>query len=147
MPSVIRVESHIFKNNKDLDKLCFKTKNLYNSGLYLFRQTLLNEKRWLFYSDLVKYFQSTDVYKELPAQVAQQTLKVLDRNIKCYVKSIKEWAKNPIKYKGRPNLPNYLDKVKGRFIYINPGQGVFRKDNKLTLLKKAFTLKTKILMK
>ena len=88
MSTVTRVESHIFKNNKELDKLCFKSKNLYNSGLYLFKQTLLNENRWLFYSDFVKHFQGTESYKELPAQVAQQTLKVLDRNVKSYEKSL-----------------------------------------------------------
>lgn len=144
MSTVTRVESHIFKNNKELDKLCFKSKNLYNSGLYLFKQTLLNENRWLFYSDFVKHFQGIESYKELPAQVAQQTLKVLDRNVKSYVKSIKDFSKNAGKYKGQPRLPHYLDKVSGRFIYINPGQSISHKGNQITLSKKAFRFKTKL---
>jgi putative transposase len=144
MSTITRVESHIFKNNKELDKLCFKSKNLYNSGLYLFKQTLLNENRWLFYSDFVKHFTTTDVYKELPAQVAQQTLRMLDKNIKSYIRSIKDWSKNKSKYKGQPALPYYLDSKSGRFVYINPGQSISRKGDTITLLKKVFKFKTKI---
>lgn len=144
MTTITRVESHIFKENKVLDDLCFKSKNLYNSGLYIFKQTLLNENKWLFYSDFIKYFQGTDIYKELPAQVAQQTLKQLDRNIKSYVKTIKDYSKNKSKYKGKPKLPRYLDSKTGRFVYINPGQSISLKNNKIVLLKNVFTIKTKL---
>lgn len=144
MSTVTRVESHIFKKNKELDVLCFKTKNLYNSALYLFRQELINNEKWLFYYDLEKCLKGTEVYKELPAQVAQQTLRMVDKNIKSYVRSIKDWSKNKSKYKGKPVLPKYLDKEKGRFVYINPGQSISRKVNTITLLKKTFKFKTKI---
>lgn len=31
-------ERHIVKNSKELDEVCFKSKNLYNKALYLIRQ-------------------------------------------------------------------------------------------------------------
>lgn len=35
------VERHIIKNNKELDELCFKSKNLYNKALYLVSNIIL----------------------------------------------------------------------------------------------------------
>jgi len=141
-----RVESHIFKNNKVLDDLCFRSKNVYNSGLYLFRQELINNQKWLgsyeIYKELNKV--QNDALKELPSQVAQQTLHVLERNIKSYVRSIKDWKKNPGKYKGMPKLPKYLDSKTGRFVFINPGQTVIRKNSKLTLAKKSYEFTTNL---
>jgi len=141
-----RVESHIFKNNKVLDDLCFKSKNLYNSGLYLFRQELINNQRWLGSYEIYKILKKSEheTLKELPAQVAQQTIHVLDRNIKSYVRSIKDWKKNPRKYTGMPKLPKYLDSKTGRFVFIDTGQGVSRKNNKLTLAKKTYTFTTNL---
>ncbi len=54
-------------------------------------------------------------YKAIMAQVAQQTLKVLDKNWKSFFKSIKDWSKNKIKYTGMPSLPQYKPKTTGRF--------------------------------
>lgn len=139
---LIRVESHIYKNNKDLDKLCFLSKNLYNVALYHFRQELLNNNKWVRFVDLYNILKRGHDYKQLPSQVAQQTLRVLDKNIKSYIASIKDYSKNPNKYKGAPRFPKYLDKTEGRFTFINPGQSVSRVDNKLTLLKKSFKFKT-----
>jgi putative transposase len=39
---------------------------------------------------------------------------VLDKNWKSFYESIKDWSKNPDKYLGRPKLPKYKDKEKGR---------------------------------
>lgn len=139
-----RTESHVVKNNKMLDTLCFKNKNLYNSGLYMFRQELVKNDKWLNYYSIYKELKELDheTLKELPAQVAQQTLMMLDRNIKSYIKSIKDWKKNPKKYKGMPKLPKYLDSKTGRFVFINPGQSISRKGNKINLLKKSYSFTT-----
>lgn len=142
--TVTRVESHIFKNNKELDKLCFASKNLYNSGLYLVKQSLQTNNKWLSFNDLNLQLKNHEAYKALPAQVAQQTLRKLDKNIKAYIASIKDYSKNKSKYKGQPRFPKYLDKVDGRFVYVNPGQSVSHKQNQLTPLKKAFTIQTKL---
>lgn len=40
---VKRVERHQLKFSKELDELCFKSKNLYNYLNYIVRQTFIND--------------------------------------------------------------------------------------------------------
>lgn len=61
-----------------------------------------------------KTLQKTEPYKLLMSQAAQCTLQVLDRNWKSFFVAIKDWSKHPEKYLGRPKLPKYKDKEKGR---------------------------------
>lgn len=44
------------------------------------------------------------------ANSGQQVLRRLDKNWKSFFASIKDWKKNPSKYKGMPKLPKYLKK-------------------------------------
>lgn len=44
---VKRVERHQLKFSKELDELCFKSKNLYNYLNYLIRQTFLENGEFL----------------------------------------------------------------------------------------------------
>lgn len=46
-------------------------------------------------------------YRLLKAQVSQQCLKTIDKSVKSYIKSIKDWSKHKEKYRGMPKLPNY----------------------------------------
>ena len=57
-------------------------------------------------------------YRLLKTQVSQQCLRVLDKNIKSYIKSIKDYKEHPEKYNGMPKLPNYKGKV-NQLIYTN----------------------------
>ncbi len=57
-------------------------------------------------------------YRLLKTQVSQQCLRLLDKNIKSYVKSIKDYSKNKTKYKGKPKLPNYKKDV-NMLVYTN----------------------------
>ena len=105
-----------YHHNEQLLALCKVANNLYNQALYLVLNTLETEQKWLFYNDLNKLLQVTPNldgevnYRLLKAQVAQQCLKLLDKNVKSYIKSVKDWSKNPSKYKGKPNLPHYRKK-------------------------------------
>ena len=47
-------ERHIIKNSKELDEICFKSKNLYNKALYLVRQHYFETKKYLGYYDISK---------------------------------------------------------------------------------------------
>lgn len=79
------VYSFYIKHNEDIDKLCKVSTNLYNQALYIVRTTLDKEGKWLFYSDLNKIMpQTINIdgecnYRLLKAQVAQQTLRSLER--------------------------------------------------------------------
>ena len=57
-------------------------------------------------------------YRLLPAQVSQQCLKQLDKNVKSYIRSINDYSKNPSKYKGKPKMPKYKKTVNS-LLYTN----------------------------
>jgi putative transposase len=78
-----------------------------------------------------KRMQSHEAYKALPSKVAQQVLKLLDKNWQSFFKAIAAWREHPEPFLGRPKLPNYKDKGKGRNILIYTAQAVSR-----TALKK-----------
>lgn len=67
---------------------------------------------------------SHEAYKELPAKVSQQILIVLDRNWKSFFKALKEYESHPEKFTGRPQLPKYKDKVKGRNLLVYTIQAI-----------------------
>ena len=128
---VQRVERHLIKktspNWKQIDNLCFKSKNLYNFANYIIRQDFINKRLWIRYNELDKliksfHMTSDNPYHKLYAQMSQQILILLDKNWKSFFKSIKDWKNNPSKYKGMPKLPKYKHRIKGRNLVIIPKQ-------------------------
>lgn len=140
------VEQHIIKNThkfyKELDKLCFLSKNLYNVANYYIRQEFISNSNYFNYNKIDKLLNTDNTdYKQLPAKVSQQTLKLLDKNWKSFFMSIKDYKNNPNKYLGRPKLPKYKDKVKGRNPVIYTIQALSKKELKKNIIKLS---KTKI---
>lgn len=116
-------ERHIIKNNKELDELCFKSKNLYNRALYLVRQHYFKTKGYLDYYKVNRILinsKDTDYYS-LPTRVSNQVLMLLDRNFKSFFALIKKKKDN--KYNKSVRIPRYLDK-QGRNITIFPKQSI-----------------------
>ena len=113
-----RVEKHIIKNtNKYYDLLmdfCFKSKNLYNHGLYVLRQAFISNHKVISYYDLDPILRDDleyPDYRAMPtAQSAQQTLRKLCANFKSFLACIKDYKQNPNKYTGKPKLPKYKAK-------------------------------------
>ena len=126
MIEVQRVERHIIKETHELyemiDDYCFKVKNLYNYANYLVRQEFINNGKWIREYDLSKMCQSSESYKDIMGQTAQQTIKLLSQNWKSFFVSIKDWSKNKEKYNGRPKLPKYKHKTNGRYIAVFTNQ-------------------------
>ena len=85
-------ERHIIKNNKELDEVCFKSKNLYNKALYTVRQYYFKTKGYLDWIKVNKLMvDSKDVdYYALPTRVSTQTLMLLDRNFKSFFSLVKK---------------------------------------------------------
>ena len=123
-----RVERHIL-NSKEIDKLCFLSKNLYNYANYCIRQSFTKTGKIPSEYELMgKLARREQVdYKALPAQTSQQIIKLLYKNWKSFFSAIKDYKKNPKKYKGRPKLPRYKDKD-GRNVVIFTGQQCRVKD-------------------
>ena len=128
-----------YKHNEELFRMCRFSKDLYNQTMYIVKTNLKNGK-FLFYNDLDKILKVTPNlegeinYRKLKSQVSQQCLKLIDKNLKSYFKSIKDWAKNKNKYKGMPHLPNYLPK-NGMFQLIYTNQSCSIKGGKIYFSK------------
>lgn len=64
----------------------------------------------------------------MPIQTSQQIIKLLYKNWDSFYKAIKDYWLNLGKYKGKPKLPRYKHKVKGRNILIFTNQQCKLKD-------------------
>ena len=117
---------------KEIDDLCFKSKNLYNAGLYEIRQYFFNTGKYLNYYRLDKLFNSScqKDYKNLPAKVSQSILRKLDKNFISFFKALQDYKVNPNKYLGKPSLPKYKETGKGRNIVIYNKQAISKKELK-----------------
>ena len=110
------VERHIIKKGnyyyKELDETSYKSKNLYNSALYYVRQQFFNTGKYINYESLYRKFydeQQPD-YFSLPANVAQQTMKMVHKNFKSFFEANKKYKKDSSKFTSKPKIPKYLDK-------------------------------------
>ncbi|MHA2203925.1 MAG: RNA-guided endonuclease TnpB family protein, partial [Candidatus Hodarchaeales archaeon] len=74
------------------------------------RQAFFKHEKWVRYNSLYHSLKTSKNYQQLPAQTAQQVLKVLDRNWKSFFGAIKEWKKDPSKFKAEPRIPKYKPK-------------------------------------
>ena len=99
------------KAHKECDKLCFLSKNLYNSTLYAIRQHYFNTKKYLSYPEVNKKFAFNNQpdYRALPAKVSQWTQKLVDQSFKSFFALLKTENLN-----WRPRIPKYLHKIKWR---------------------------------
>lgn len=131
-----RTERIWLKPSDELSGLCHVSKNLYNEANYLVRQELFKTGKWVRYNNLAFQLKTSENYKELPAQTAQQLLKTLDRNWKSFFQSIKEWKKHPEKFLECPRFPRYKKKD-GEFMLIFTNQQARIENGLLVLPKKA----------
>lgn len=130
---VNRVEKHRIKKSDKfyrlIDELAIKSKNLYNEGNYLIRQTyfesvklkeegLRDTAEWIRFNELCKRFKTEEVFKTYGSAAGQATLRRLDLTWKSFFASVKDYGKHPEKYLGRPKMPGYLDKDNGRYVVV-----------------------------
>ena len=111
------VEQHIIKSNnvlyKELDNLCFLSKNLYNQALYRIRQQFFEDKSFKNYYEVNRELHDENQvdYRALPANSSQETLKLVNQNYSSFFKSLQKGIKST-------RIPGYLDKTKGRQIVV-----------------------------
>ena len=138
------VEQHIIikhdSNWKTLDELCFLSKNLYNSALYEIKTNFESTGKFLRYKQLEKLLKNKiefNDYKKLNPVAAQQTLMLLDKNLKSYFALLKKWKKNKSSLSGCPKFPKYKHKTSGRNVVILTAANSLRyKDNLIIFPKK-----------
>ena len=141
---VWRTEIIELKQNDSLKLLCFRTKNLYNRAMSLFKKEYSQSRCWLSYPQLDRILKNEEVYTLLPAHTAQHTLKFLTRNWINYVKALKEFKKSPQLFNGIPRIPKYKQK-NGLSIAIFTNQQMKIKNGVLIFPKKVnFSTKTRL---
>src|SRR4028118_1416573 len=110
-------ERHIIKSTEhrfaEIDKLAFKSKNLYNVANYVIRQSFIYGWGYVSYNEMNRLMKSHEAYKALPAKVSQQILMVLDKNWKSFFEGIKNYKTEPSKFTGSPNCRNTKIRPKG----------------------------------
>lgn len=125
------VSKHIIDRNhwlyKQLDKLCFLSKNLFNYANYLIRQKFIGSGEYLDYYKIQKLCQGKTDYLALPAKVSQQVLLRLHESWKSFFAATKEYKLHPDKFKARPKIPRYKHKTLGRNVLTYTAQAISKK--------------------
>jgi putative transposase len=128
------VEQHVIQRTDPrftaIDEAAFKSKNLYNAALYLVRQSFIHEGTYLPYGEVQRRMQSHEAYKALPAKVSQQVLMQLHHDWTAFFEACDAYRAAPSKFTGRPRLPKYKDKVKGRNLLVYTLQALQGGQNK-----------------
>ena len=112
---------------KALTALCRLSKNLFNVALYECRQYFFTERERLTYESNYYICKSNENYQFLNTDIAQQTMKVVDRSMKSFLGLLE--AISIARCDQKPQLPKYLPKD-GYFPLIIPRikvkDGVFK---------------------
>jgi putative transposase len=122
------VERHVIKRAdprfQAIDAAAFASKNLYNAANYAVRQSFIREGVYLNYYEMQRRMQDHEAYQALPAKVAQWVLRVLDKNWRSFFEALSAWRADPSQFLGRPKLPGYKDKQKGRNLLVYTTQAL-----------------------
>ena len=106
------------------------SKNLYNKTLYEVRQHYFDNGEYLNYYDAYDQLKDNWNYEVLPSQVAQQTMKQVDRGFKSFFNLVEKKREN--KYDADISPPSYLDKD-GFYTLEFPSQSFQVKDDHIRL--------------
>lgn len=102
------VERHIIKDNR-FEDICRKSGLLYNYVLYNVRQGIFSGdylKEYEFSAKLGRENQFD--FRQLPSTLSQQVVGQVFKSVKSWIRSKKDFEKNPGKYNNhRPRLPKY----------------------------------------
>jgi IS605 OrfB family transposase len=125
------VERHVINRNhkfwSQIDRQAFLSKNLWNFANYHCRQHFFATAKKLGFTELYHLVSKSVDYLAMPTKVSKQIIRRLDKAWVSFVQAIKSWVKNPYSFLGKPKIPGYKDKTKGRNIVPYPGEAVSRK--------------------
>ena len=125
------VEQHLIRKSDPryaaIDQAAFASKNLYNQATYQIRQAYIHEGIYLPYAEIFHRVKHLECYQALPRKVSNSILIVIDKNWRSFEAALKAWYEHPAKFTGRPKLPGYKPKEKGRNILIYDMQALSKK--------------------
>src|SRR5262249_28406252 len=116
------VEQHVIRATDPryaaIDRAAFASKNLYNAAHHLVRQSFIYESIYLNFAAIFHCIKEHEAYRGLPRKVSNDVLRQLDRDWRSFFAALEAWKADPSKFLGRPRLPRYKDKQKGRNLLI-----------------------------
>lgn len=144
---VQRAERHIIRkgryNYQEIQNVCHLSKNLYNYVNYLLRQRFFETGTIPSGCDISSQLakENQEDFRALPAQVAQQTIKLLFEAWKSFFSALKSYKKDKTRFN---SPPKYKDK-NGYFVTVFTNQSSRIKDQQVHFSKdivKPITTKT-----
>lgn len=117
-----------------IDEAAFAAKNLYNLALYEMRQVYFQQGAYLSLADVYHRVKHSDAYTALPRKVSSDVLRQLDKAWRSFRGEVKAWYEHPELFIGRPNIPRYKHKTKGRFLLTYSKQAISLKALKRGML-------------
>lgn len=129
---------------KELENICFLSKNIYNSTLFSVRQHFFNTNEYLNFYSVNRLFVSTNQqdYRSLPAKVSKHSQMMVDRNFKSFFALLK--LKNSGKYDKPISIPKYLKKDGLLVTHYEKGALSFKKQGYIKLSKTNILIKTNL---
>ncbi|AFY83941.1 RNA-guided endonuclease InsQ/TnpB family protein [Oscillatoria acuminata] len=118
------VEKHIINRQhkfwKECDNLAFQSKHLYNAANYVQRQYFFETHKYYNSIDIYHQTKNLEAYRYLPTKVSKQIVRRVSEDWKGWLAALKDWSKHPDKYLGKPKIPGYKHKERGRNVVIYP---------------------------
>jgi len=146
------VERHLIRKDDPrfavIDRAALASKNLYNQANYQIRQSFIHEGKYLPYAEIFHRLKQHDCYQALPRKVSNSILIQLHKNWMSFFEAFKAYQEDPSPFTGRPKLPKYKEKEKGRNILLYDkqalGKRAFQKTGKLVPSGLPIEIATKI---
>jgi putative transposase len=107
-----------------IDRAAFASKNLYNAANYLVRQPFIRAGVYLHFAATFHLLKDHEAYCAVPRKVSNDVLRQLDRDWRSFFAALEAWTADPAQFLGRPRLPRYTDKQKGRNLLIYDSQAI-----------------------
>ena len=117
----------------EIDNLAFLSKNLFNCAVYQCRQAFFKGERLPSFNQLYHQLKKGNDYKALPAKVSQLVIKQVAKSFQSYLAALVKYKKDSSKFLGKPKLPRYKHKSKGRNVLTYNYQAVSK-----TALRRGF---------
>ena len=133
---------------KACDELCYLSKNLYNTVLYIQRRNYQEGRPYIGYYDMLKLLreQNNHDFYTLPTQPAEYVANQVHEDYKKFFSKLK--SKNEGKHNQKVNPPYYKDKVKGRnvitFYKRKLSKMTYKKEGLIHITKTNIKFKSKI---
>lgn len=122
------VEKHVINRQHKFwsycDYLALQSKHLYNSANYVQRQYFFETKKYYNSIDIYHQTKNLEAYRYLPTKVSKQIVRRVSEAWKGWLAALKDWSKYPEKYRGKPKMPGYKHKERGRNVVVYPRDAI-----------------------